>query len=79
MDERPLLMRDIEFFRRYFNRVEPRYFHIFTLLTIPFRKTRGFEKLLKMIGRFDEVLMKMLPFTKRYAWTVLLDLGDPRR
>jgi SAM-dependent methyltransferase len=78
-DEHPLLMRDIEFLEQYFSTVKARYFHIFTLLAVPFRKTKVFERLLALLSAFDTSLMRIMPFAKRYAWTVLLDLSMPRK
>lgn len=78
-DEHPFLMRDVKFLEQYFSSVKVQYFHISTLLAVPFRKTRVFKKLLGILSAFDAALMGILPFTKRYAWTVLLDLGRPRK
>jgi SAM-dependent methyltransferase len=77
IDEHPLLMKDIRFFERYFGAVKPRHFHILTLLAIPFRNMKGFGGMLKVLGKLDAALMKLLPFMKRISWTVLLDLSDP--
>ncbi len=76
-DEHPLLMKDVKFIEQYFSRVELQYFHLFTLLAVPFRNTRGFMKLLGILSAFDTSIMRILPFTKRFAWTVLLDLSKP--
>ena len=78
-DEHPLLMRDIEEVKRYFTYVQVKYFHIFTLLAVPFRVFSFFEKLLNSLYLIDKGLMNTFPFLRRYAWIVVIDLHKPRR
>jgi ubiquinone/menaquinone biosynthesis C-methylase UbiE len=78
-DEHPLHIRDIELAKKYFHSVDTRFFHFFTLLAIPFRNTFFFRKLVDILSGIDNTLFYLFPFSKRYAWMVVLELGRPRK
>ncbi len=77
-DEHPLLMSDLEMARHYFGKIEMRFFHLQSLLAVPFRNRPGFESLLKLLDAADQALFKLMPFARRYAWTVVLTLSQPK-
>lgn len=78
-DEHPLLISDLEMMRGYFGGMDLRFFHLQSLLAVPFGKFRGFERLLKLLDAADQGLFKLAHFTRRYAWTVVLTLSQPKR
>ena len=62
---------------KYFNTIKVRYFHLFALGAIPFRKTFIFKPLLKIFEILDEVFLR-LPFIKRWAWVAVIEYSDPK-
>jgi ubiquinone/menaquinone biosynthesis C-methylase UbiE len=77
-DEHPLLMRDLQLAHRYFGRVEAEYFHFVVLLATPFGRSARGRRWARSLDRFDHALMRRFPFMRRYAWMVVLRLGEPR-
>jgi ubiquinone/menaquinone biosynthesis C-methylase UbiE len=78
-DEHPLLMRDLQLARGYFELVDAEYFHMTVLLATPFWRHRRLRNLGRALERLDDALMRAIPFVQRYAWMVVLSLGEPRR
>jgi SAM-dependent methyltransferase len=78
-DEHPLRMADIQGFDRYFGRVEAHFFHLCSLLAVPFRRTRVFGAVLKGLDSVDRAVFRHLPWARRHAWVVVLIMGLPRR
>lgn len=80
VDEHPLIMADIQLARRYFGTVEARFFILFTLLAVPFRNMRpAFAVLVRFLNMIDRVVFAAFPFTRKYAWMVVLHLSRPRK
>ena len=78
-DEHPLLMSDLELARKYFGRIETRYFHMFSLCAIPFRRWPFFTTLLGGLDRLDQWVFRLVPGLRKHAWTVIMELSQPRR
>lgn len=77
VDEHPLMMRDVTLARRYFAAVSPRYFVLQTLAAVPFHGRHYFRRLLSVLEASDAMLFRFLPFTRRYAWQVVVALEKP--
>ena len=77
-DEHPLLNGDLRLMQCYFGQVDIRYFHLTSLLTIPFRKLAVFAFLLKTTETIDRLLFKLAFFKKR-AWRAVIMLSKPRK
>ncbi len=75
VDEHPLLMSDFAMARGMFPRVELTFFNLLTLLAVPLRSLPVFGRTVQVLSRGDRVLMKAAPFTRRYAWNVLIELS----
>jgi ubiquinone/menaquinone biosynthesis C-methylase UbiE len=75
-DEHPLLRSDIKLIEQYFNKVEIRFFYLFSLIAVPFFSTPIFYPLLKFLESLDNLVFK-IPFFKWQAWQVLIELSDP--
>lgn len=78
-DEHPLRMRDLKLASRYFGQVDCRFFHLHSLLAVPFRNRGFFDPLLGILEACDRLLFAIAPFARRYAWTTVLRLSQPRR
>ena len=77
-DEHPLMMRDLELCRRYFDGIETRHYHLFSLLAVPFRNVAGFASLLTLVENLDQLLFKLCPPLRRCSWMVILILTQPK-
>jgi ubiquinone/menaquinone biosynthesis C-methylase UbiE len=77
-DEHPLKSADMESAKNYFEQVELHYFHLSSLVSIPFLKSRVFEPMLNALERFDEALFRLIPGVQRFAWQVVMLLSKPR-
>ncbi|HLG17200.1 MAG TPA: class I SAM-dependent methyltransferase [Blastocatellia bacterium] len=78
-DEHPLLMRDVRLAGDYFGSVKTRFFHLTSLAGVPLRRVPGFTVMLGFFEAIDRLLFMVLPFLKRYAWVVVLELAKPRK
>lgn len=78
-DEHPLLMRDLELMRVYFGTLETRFFHLHSLVAVPFREWPGFPRVLRALDAADRTVFRWVPFVRRYAWSVVLVLSNPKK
>lgn len=76
-DEHPLRVSDLQLAHNYFRTVETRFFLLTALMAVPFRKFSFFPALLRLLDAMDRFLLRYLPFMRKYAWNVLLDLSAP--
>lgn len=77
-DEHPLLMSDLDLARRFFGRVDVRYFHLSSLGAVLFHRMRWFASLVTLLDGFDRLLFRCLPFLRKHAWAAVLVLSEPR-
>lgn len=77
-DEHPLTSEDLKLFREYFSNVNIYYFHLTTLLAVPFRNTKLFDKIFYILSKTDSVLFKFSLFRKN-AWMIVLEMSDPKK
>lgn len=77
-DEHPLVAADFTTARRFFTRVETRFFHFQSLLAVPFRPMPFFDFMLAALDRSDRAVLDRFPSLGRYAWAVVLTLAEPR-
>lgn len=75
-DEHPLKKKDLDLFNKYFNKIDIQYFHLTTLMSIPFRKLGIFKLMLSLFERLDKFLFRY-PFFKWNAWIVVIELTRP--
>lgn len=74
-----LSKKDINIALNHFNKVEKRFFHLFTLLAVPFRNIPFiFNPLLFFLGLIDAVVLRM-PFIKWWAWQIIFILSEPKK
>jgi ubiquinone/menaquinone biosynthesis C-methylase UbiE len=77
-DEHPLLLREVRLMSRYFGSVQAQYFHLTVLLASSLSRSLGGRTMARALERVDDLLLRV-PFLRRYAWMVVLKLGDPRK
>lgn len=77
-DEHPLTVADIEMARTAFERVEPEYHALLTLVTLPLASARGSRHVVRALDKLDRALLSRLPRLGRYAWLVLLSMEGPK-
>jgi len=63
--------------KKYFMNVNIRYFHLFSLAAIPFRKYFFFSFMLSLLDSIDYVVLK-IPFIQRLAWISVIEYKNPR-
>jgi SAM-dependent methyltransferase len=71
-----LRVSDIQLARRWFTLGEIRFWHLFSLLSVPFRRTPLFGPLLRVLDRVDHVVLPW-PVVGRMAWQVTFELQVP--
>ncbi len=64
--------------RNYFGAVKIGFFHLFTLLAVPFRKTVLFDPLLWLLECVDFVVLR-IPGLRRMAWQAVFTLELPKK
>ncbi len=77
-DEHPLKVKDLSFLENFFHEVHLEFFHLFSLLAVPFRNNRVFPFVLKLLDNFDKNLFKLMPLSRPIAWTVVIILEKPK-
>ena len=70
-DEHPLLMKDIELAKNYFNVVDKKFFNLTSLISsfIP--------PLSENLNKIDNFLFTKIPYLQKHAWIVVLTLESP--
>jgi SAM-dependent methyltransferase len=77
-DEHPLRLEDFELARSFFEEVEVSYFHLISLLAVPFGGTRPFARVLRTLDAADRSLFRHLPSARKHAWYSVMVLRRPR-
>lgn len=78
-DEHPLLIKDFAIGRRYFAHLDPMFVNLSTLATLPFSRWSFSASLVQRAVALDRFLFRVLPFTSRYAWNVVLVFSRPMK
>lgn len=73
-----LRRRDVLAARDYFGRIEWRFFHLASVVAVPFRQTLLFEPLLSPLEMIDSLLLRVPPI-RWWAWQIVFVLSDPKR
>ena len=78
-DEHPLTIGDVELIRSYFANSEVHYFALFSMISVPFIKTRFFQIILEPLERFDQWMFRLIPWFGHFAWYSAIFLSEPKR
>ena len=73
-DEQPLRKKDIKKIKTIFPNAEIFYYSFFTLFAVPFRKSKHFIKIIKLLFFMDKVILHKKSPLKWLAWICLLIL-----
>lgn len=76
--EHILTKKDINLAKNYFEKIETKFFHLFTLLAVPFRNFSFFNFILGALEKIDSIILK-LPGLKWLAWQVVFTLSKPKK
>lgn len=77
-DEHPLVMDDLKLAERWFDSIEPRFFHLTTPAALAFRNSPRFRSVLRRLERLDARLMPAHGRgLQRYAWFVVVQMVKP--
>jgi ubiquinone/menaquinone biosynthesis C-methylase UbiE len=79
VDEHPLKLDDLRLAHVHFGDVRLEYFHLTALAALPFRAARTSRRLVSALDGADRRIFRHVPAARRYAWIVLMDLGQPLR
>ncbi len=71
-------VESLEIISKYFENVNVKYFHFFSLILVPFRKTFLFKPFLKFFDWIDSKILS-LPFIGKYAWIMIIELSIPKK
>lgn len=69
--------RDVLAARKYFKRIEWRFFHLASLLAVPFRNTPFFSPVLSLLEAVDSGVLSISPI-RWWAWQIGFVLSEPR-
>jgi SAM-dependent methyltransferase len=72
-----LRRKDILTARKYFNRIEWRFFHLASLAAVPFRNSRVFRPVLSALEKVDSALLSVSPI-RWWAWQIGFVLSEPK-
>lgn len=73
-----LTMRELKSSHAYFERIDVRFFHLFTIGAIPFRNTFMFKPLLAAFEMLDSLVLR-LPLVRLLAWQMIFTLSAPKK
>jgi len=72
--EHPLKLKDLRYMKNRFRQMEVNYYYLFPLLAIFLKGFAAFAEILKGLEYLDNKIFNLLPFSKRYAWQILIML-----
>ncbi len=71
-------VESLDVMRKYFGKVEVRFFHLTALGLVPLRKTFLFRFLLPIFNQIDRLLLST-QFVGKYGWIMIVELGKPKK
>lgn len=76
--EHILRVDDLAIAKKYFNKVEVRFFHLAVLAAVPFRKTRFFKAVRFLLNKVDSMLLGS-EFIGKYGWIMIFTMSEPKK
>jgi hypothetical protein len=76
--EHILGVESLDVMRKYFGKVEVRFFHLTVLALVPLRKTFLFRLLMPVFRLVDRILLSN-QFIGKYGWIMIVELGQPKK
>jgi ubiquinone/menaquinone biosynthesis C-methylase UbiE len=71
-------IESLDVMRKYFGKVEVRFFHLTALALVPLRKTFLFRFLLPIFNLIDRALLSN-QFIGKYGWIMIVELAQPKK
>ena len=78
-DEHPILTSDFVLMKKYFEKVEVRYFYLLSLSAFIFRNTIFFDRIYKLLIKLDKHILKNIPWLGKYSWITVIILSKPKK
>lgn len=72
-----LTLREVRYARRYFDSIDLRFFHLFSILAVPFRNTVFFNPFLSVLEWIDAMVLH-IPLIRCLAWQMIFTLQEPK-
>ena len=72
-----LTLKQVDQGALFFKDVDVRFFHLFTILAIPFQKYGYFDRLLRVMEIIDSVVLR-IPLVRRMAWQMIFVYSNPK-
>ncbi len=69
---------DLERAKKYFGQIKVKYFHLAVLFAMPFRKIPGMIVVIKLLDKFDSLLLK-IPFLQKYGFKIVFVFSQPKK
>ena len=74
--EHILGVESLDVIKKYFNKVDVKFFHLTSLALVPFRKTPFFPFLLRIFDKVDSILLRTQAIGK-FGWIMVIEMSDP--
>lgn len=71
-------IESLNLMKKYFSKVEVTFFHFFSLILVPFRKTKFFKIAYPFFDSLDKFFLSSRFFGK-YGWIMIIELSDPKK
>lgn len=76
--EHILGIQDLAVARKYFCKVDVKFFHLAVLAAVPFRKTRFFKPMRAFLNKVDSILLRNETIGK-YGWIMIFTMSKPKK
>lgn len=76
--EHILSLREVKQAKQYFDKIDVKYFHLFSILAVPFRNMFIFKPVLTLLESIDSIVLK-IPFVRLLAWQIIFVLSEPKK
>lgn len=76
--EHILGVQDLAVAKKYFHKVDVKFFHLVVLAAVPFRKTRFFKPICIFLSNIDDMLLRSETIGK-YGWIMVFTTSKPRK
>src|SRR3989338_8006117 len=70
--------QDLDLLKKYFNKIDVKYFHLSFILALPFRNYSFIKYPVKILDAIDYLLLK-IPFLKKYAFKIVVIASNPKK
>jgi len=78
-EEHIFRMEDLETVKKYFDKTELYFFHLFSWIAFPFLNLPGGKTFLRMMEKMDRFFLKICPFLKKYSFKLVFIFSEPKK